>query len=843
MLPATANPNGVGGVTLGDVAGELIAVALQQKEFDQTQEALVGQNSPSRNVYDKLVDIEVVLKEILDFWVDAREEAARQKDQQLLLEELDEEGKPKKKDGKEKKPNLGPYKKFFDMFEEKLGLKKEEKEESGVMKFLKTAGITVLGGKIAGDFLDYQQAIRDPNATEKDKERALYRESGTAGTAAFGTGAGILGGAALGAMSGAALGPIGMILGGISGAITGSGIGLATGGVLGFLFGDEIGETVFDVKEWMIETFDNIGTMITDSFDGIVNYFSETFNNIGDFFTNLFNDFELPSVDDVLSFLNPFDNANADEPQQSTPRTTGRINTAPRTRSARSEEAALRKEKLAEKLVEEQEKQLVIEKEKTAIVEEEKSRAEENIYLLEGLYEAREDQKKAAEELAKFEEEAGEKVEIGFSQEAFDLTGEGSIMGYADAEKQAQFEQLRSAESAASSRLQSEKSTAMLPYTAHTGMDPNDLRMFDRGAYKLAESQLEEDLSQLQPVLGYEYGTKDYIGMEARARGGPVEDGSDYLVGEEGPELMIPNEDGTIIPAGVSKELMKYQQQGFDVTVDNGNITLFRENEDGSSETLKSDGTRTVSGSFGTYVFDENNEVISYTKPTMAEGLSVTDYYKGDLAGERATSFSASTFNKTQFSDLASGAITGESLSVNDYSGGGRKYQKDRSGKFTGSDTFTGESYEGSSFEDVMGQMPVLTDLQRAERMFGTLDQQRAAFERPGRTPEQIDEMMAPIIKAFEQSYDEKGNLIGNEDFLPIDPNKLIPSRNEGSYLSTSQQQMSQQSSQPVVINAPQTSNSPVVNNTSVNNMSMPMSPRTHDESFTRTNNQNYNFG
>ena len=37
---------------------------------------------------------------------------------------------------------------------------------------------------------------------------------------------------------------------------------------------------------------------------------------------------------------------------------------------------------------------------------------------------------------------------------------------------------------------------------------------------------------------------------EARAHGGPVEEGRPYLVGEEGPELVVPNQNGTVIPNG-----------------------------------------------------------------------------------------------------------------------------------------------------------------------------------------------------------------------------------------------------------------------------------------------------
>ena len=37
---------------------------------------------------------------------------------------------------------------------------------------------------------------------------------------------------------------------------------------------------------------------------------------------------------------------------------------------------------------------------------------------------------------------------------------------------------------------------------------------------------------------------------EARANGGPIEQGRPYLVGEEGPELVVPNQSGTVIPNG-----------------------------------------------------------------------------------------------------------------------------------------------------------------------------------------------------------------------------------------------------------------------------------------------------
>ena len=41
-----------------------------------------------------------------------------------------------------------------------------------------------------------------------------------------------------------------------------------------------------------------------------------------------------------------------------------------------------------------------------------------------------------------------------------------------------------------------------------------------------------------------------------RAKGGPVEVGHEYLTGEKGPELFIPNQSGTIIPADMTKRMM-----------------------------------------------------------------------------------------------------------------------------------------------------------------------------------------------------------------------------------------------------------------------------------------------
>lgn len=47
-----------------------------------------------------------------------------------------------------------------------------------------------------------------------------------------------------------------------------------------------------------------------------------------------------------------------------------------------------------------------------------------------------------------------------------------------------------------------------------------------------------------------------YAGMPGKASGGPVEGRHPYLVGEEGPELIVPKHDGVVIPAGPTAALL-----------------------------------------------------------------------------------------------------------------------------------------------------------------------------------------------------------------------------------------------------------------------------------------------
>lgn len=58
------------------------------------------------------------------------------------------------------------------------------------------------------------------------------------------------------------------------------------------------------------------------------------------------------------------------------------------------------------------------------------------------------------------------------------------------------------------------------------------------------------------------------VGVGTRASGGPVSGGSPYIVGEKGPELIIPNSSGTVIPANQTAKM------GRSITVPSINISL-----------------------------------------------------------------------------------------------------------------------------------------------------------------------------------------------------------------------------------------------------------------------------
>ncbi len=65
---------------------------------------------------------------------------------------------------------------------------------------------------------------------------------------------------------------------------------------------------------------------------------------------------------------------------------------------------------------------------------------------------------------------------------------------------------------------------------------------------------------QYHQIGGYYYSVDQNgqrFGLPFKAEGGPVEAGHAYVVGEEGPEIVVPRQDGTVIPAGPSAEIMR----------------------------------------------------------------------------------------------------------------------------------------------------------------------------------------------------------------------------------------------------------------------------------------------
>ena len=96
----------------------------------------------------------------------------------------------------------------------------------------------------------------------------------------------------------------------------------------------------------------------------------------------------------------------------------------------------------------------------------------------------------------------------------------------------------------------------------------------------------------------------------ARATGGPVAEGKDYLVGERGPELFTPNESGKI----TSNKDMKYGASMSDIkgkatnSYSDDEGTTHEEYEGGVKVKRKKDGSVEVSGPGGTSVFDKSGK-------------------------------------------------------------------------------------------------------------------------------------------------------------------------------------------------------------------------------------------
>lgn len=69
------------------------------------------------------------------------------------------------------------------------------------------------------------------------------------------------------------------------------------------------------------------------------------------------------------------------------------------------------------------------------------------------------------------------------------------------------------------------------------------------------------------PLMNFFSSINKFVNESARASGGPVTGGVPYLVGERGPELVIPSQSGTVIPADQTVSMMN--QRGASVHIEN----------------------------------------------------------------------------------------------------------------------------------------------------------------------------------------------------------------------------------------------------------------------------------
>jgi hypothetical protein len=76
-----------------------------------------------------------------------------------------------------------------------------------------------------------------------------------------------------------------------------------------------------------------------------------------------------------------------------------------------------------------------------------------------------------------------------------------------------------------------------------------------------------EEWRRLSGIYGFPTGT-----WHPRADGGPVTKGQPYLVGERGPEFIIPNGNGTVLDAAVTKQLMRGRSGSASTTNNSTNL-------------------------------------------------------------------------------------------------------------------------------------------------------------------------------------------------------------------------------------------------------------------------------
>ena len=167
-------------------------------------------------------------------------------------------------------------------------------------------------------------------------------------------------------------------------------------------------------------------------------------------------------------------------------------------------------------------------------------------------------------------------------------------------------------------------------------------------------------------------------GTEARATGGPVVEGKDYLVGEKGPEVMTAASDGKITPNGqrpddrmgstLSDKGMKYgtsldavkgeAQESY--TDQDGNV--IKQYADGIKVIERKDGGKEVSSGSGTSTYDASGKELTQRAPSISSvgeernlqtGETTQSYNNGGLSVKQTKNASGEMTNREASYDLS----------------------------------------------------------------------------------------------------------------------------------------------------------------------------------------------
>lgn len=132
--------------------------------------------------------------------------------------------------------------------------------------------------------------------------------------------------------------------------------------------------------------------------------------------------------------------------------------------------------------------------------------------------------------------------------------------------------------------LQNVANTTSGPVRA--ALDDHLARLARVPANKITKIAAEMDVSRAEATLAYwlnlprkmkidSYVTTPKIGDRYRAKGGPVAANDWYVVGEQGPEIFVPNTSGMIIPNGPSMQMMSAPN----VSVGGANVSVMMDGE------------------------------------------------------------------------------------------------------------------------------------------------------------------------------------------------------------------------------------------------------------------------